>query len=190
MRALEEKILKEGKVFPGHVLNVGSFLNQQIDAAFMKEMGDEIARLFKDEGVTKILTVETSGIAIALAAAQSMGVNLVFAKKRQTANMDDSVYSANVYSYTHKREYKISVSKEYISAGERVLLVDDFLANGAALAGLVELCESAGACVVGCSVAIEKGFQQGGDNLRKKGYRVESLAIIDKMTDETLEFRK
>ncbi len=190
MRALEEKILKEGKVFPGHVLNVGSFLNQQIDAAFMKEMGDEIARLFKDEGVTKILTVETSGIAIALSAAQSMGVNLVFAKKRQTSNMDDSVYTANVYSYTHQREYKISVSKEYISAGERVLLVDDFLANGAALAGLVELCESAGAQVVGCSVAIEKGFQQGGDNLRKKGYRVESLAIIDKMTDDSLEFRK
>ncbi len=189
IKALEEKILKEGAVLPGNILKVGNFLNHQIDTAFLKEIGDEIARLYKDTGVNKILTIEASGIAIAVAAGFSMNVPVVFAKKHKSSNVEGDVYSSSVESFTHKTIYNIVVSKDYIGKDDRVLIVDDFLANGNALIGLTELVSNAGATVVGAAIAIEKGFQRGGDELRNRGMRVESLAIVERMTENSLEFR-
>lgn len=190
MKAMEEKILREGKVLPGGILKVGSFLNQQIDTDFLNQIGSEIARLFAGEEITKVLTIEASGIAIAAAAGISLGVPMVFAKKHKTSNVDGSVYSSVVHSFTHNTDYNIVVSRDYLLPGDKVLLVDDFLANGQALTGLMDLCQQAGAEVVGVSAAIEKGFQGGGDALRAKGVRVESLAVIDAMDDTIITFRK
>lgn len=189
MRAMEQKILNEGSVLPGGILKVGSFLNQQIDTAFLKEIGEEIARLFAADKVTKILTIESSGIAIAAAAGIEMGVPMVFAKKHKSSNVDGEVYSAVVHSFTKNTDYNVVVSRDYLTGADRVLLVDDFLAAGNAFFGLLELCRQAGAEVAGFSAAIEKGFQGGGDKLREKGYKVESLAVIEKMTDSGIEFR-
>lgn len=189
MQLMEEKILTEGKVLPGGILKVGSFLNQQIDTAFLKEMGVEIARLFQDAGVTKVLTIESSGIAIAAAAGMELGVPMVFAKKHKSSNVDGSTYTSVVHSYTHNTDYTIVVSSDYLCKGDVVLLVDDFLANGKALIGLCDLVEQAGAKLAGAAVAIEKGFQGGGDTLRTQGVRVESLAIIESMNDVSIAFR-
>lgn len=189
MKALEEKILKEGQILPGEILRVGSFLNQQIDSEFMFKIGEEIARLYKDENVTKILTIESSGIAIAMAAAFHMHVPVVFAKKGQSHNLTDNNYTSKVHSYTYDRDYAVLVSKEYIKGNERILMVDDFLAKGGALEGLIDLVNQSGATIVGAAVAIEKGYQGGGDALRKRGYRIESLAIIDEMGDNNIKFR-
>ena len=189
MKALEERILKEGTVLPGNILKVGSFLNHQIDVDFIMEMGQEIARLFADCGVTKVLTIESSGIAIAAAAGMAMGVPMVFAKKHKTSNVDGSTYSSVVHSYTHNTDYTVVVSSDYLLPGDHVLLVDDFLANGKALVGLIDLVNQAGATLVGAACAIEKGFQGGGDALRAQGVRVESLAIIESMSDEEITFR-
>ncbi len=190
MKALEERILKDGKVLPGHVLKVGNFLNHQIDTPFMMEMGKEIARIFEADKPTKILTIEASGIALGMAAAAAMDLPLVFAKKKKSINVEDDLYSTFVYSYTHNTEYQVVVSKENLLPGERVLIVDDFLANGNAIRGLIDLVNQAGGEVVGCTTAIEKGFQGGGDQLRAEGIKVESLAIVDEMTDHSLVFRK
>lgn len=190
MKALEEKILKEGKVLPGHILKVGGFLNHQVDAQFLMEMGKEIARLFADSKVNKILTIETSGIPIAFASATVMNVPMVFAKKHKSGNVSGGVYSTVVHSYTHGTDYTVIVSDEYLNSGDRVLIIDDFLANGKALIGLMDLVSQAGAETVGAAVAIEKGFQSGGDALRQEGIRVESLAIVDSMTDSEVIFRK
>ncbi len=190
MKALEEKILAEGKVYPGHILKVGSFLNHRLDVAFLMEMGEEICRLFKDEGITKIITIEASGIAIAMAAAVPMKVPVVFAKKNQSANLSPDNYTSKVHSYTHNRDYDIILSKEFLSGSDRVLIVDDFLANGKALKGLMDIVSQAGATTVGVAIAIEKGFQKGGDELRASGVRVESLAIVESMTDDSIVFRK
>jgi len=189
VKALEEKILKEGQILPGEILRVGSFLNQQIDSEFMFKIGEEIARLYKDENVTKILTIESSGIAIAMAAAFHMHVPVVFAKKGQSHNLTDNNYTSKVHSYTYDRDYAVLVSKEYIKGNERILMVDDFLAKGGALEGLIDLVNQSGATIVGAAVAIEKGYQGGGDALRKRGYRIESLAIIDEMGDNNIKFR-
>ena len=189
MKALEEKILREGIVLPGGVLKVGSFLNQQIDTAFLTSMGDEIARLFADCGVTKILTIEASGIAIAVAAGMKMNVPVVFAKKSKTSNVSGGVYSAKIHSFTPNNDYDAVVSRDYISENDTVLLVDDFLAVGNALKGLIDIVEQAGAKVAGAAIAIEKGFQHGGDELRAKGYRIESLAVIDSMDDSAIIYR-
>lgn len=189
MQLMEEKILTEGKVLSGGILKVGSFLNQQIDTAFLKEMGVEIARLFQDAGVTKVLTIESSGIAIAAAAGMELGVPMVFAKKHKSSNVDGSTYTSVVHSYTHNTDYTIVVSSDYLCKGDVVLLVDDFLANGKALIGLCDLVEQAGAKLAGAAVAIEKGFQGGGDTLRAQGVRVESLAIIESMNDVSIAFR-
>lgn len=189
IKALEEKILKEGQVLPGNILKVGGFLNQQIDVRFLQEMGKEIKRLFEGEGVTKILTIESSGIAIAVGAALFMDVPVVFAKKNKSKNVSGDVYSAKVESFTHGVVYDIVVSREYISPEDRVLIVDDFLANGKALLGLKKLIEDAGATIVGAAIAIEKGFQKGGANLRAAGMRVESLAIVESMSDAEVVFR-
>jgi xanthine phosphoribosyltransferase len=190
MKKMEEKILHEAKVLSGGVLKVGSFLNQQVDTHFMKEVGKEIARLYKDEGVTKILTIEASGIPIALAAGFEMEVPVVYAKKNRTSNVSGDAYSTPVKSFTHGVTNNVIVTKEYLSPDDRILIVDDFLAHGSALAGLIDITEQAGATLVGCAAAIEKGFQMGGDRLREKGYRVESLAIVDEMTDDEIVFRE
>ena len=188
MHLMEDKILKEGKVLPGGILKVGSFLNQQIDTTFLKETGEEIARLFEGEGINKIFTIESSGIAIATAAGIAMGVPVVFAKKHKTSNVDGDVFSTTVHSYTHGNDYQAVVSREYLTADDNILLVDDFLASGNALEGLLDLAAMAGAKVSGAATAIEKKFQGGGDKLRIRGYRVESLACILEMTDTEIVF--
>ncbi len=190
MKLMEEKILRDGKVLPGGILKVGSFLNQQIDTAFLKQMGQEIARLFEGTGVTKVMTIEASGIAIAAAAGMELNVPMVFAKKHKTSNVDGSVYTSCVHSFTHNTDYTIVISSDYLLPSDKVLLVDDFLANGNALNGLIDLIHQAGAELVGVSAAIEKGFQGGGDALRAQGVRVESLAVIDSMDDTSIVFRE
>ncbi len=189
MKKMEEKILQEGTILPGGVLKVGSFLNQQIDTPFMKEIGEEIARMYEGDEITRILTIESSGIPIAVSAGFAMGLPVVYAKKNKTSNISGDCYSTMVHSFTHGNNNNVIVAKEYIKPDDKILIVDDFLAHGSAIAGLIEIVEQAGATVVGCVAAIEKGFQMGGDALRKKGYRVESLAIIEEMTDTEIYFR-
>lgn len=188
MELLKEKITHYGKVFPGNILKVDNFLNHQVDTALLMEMGKEFGRLFRGEKITRILTIESSGIAIAAFAAYEMQVPMVFAKKSKTKNISAKVYTSKVMSYTHNTVYDIIVSTEYLKKGDRVLIIDDFLANGKALMGLIDVCNQAGATVVGCGIAIEKSFQGGGNELRKQGIRIESLAKIASMTDETLVF--
>lgn len=190
MIALENKILREGKVLEGHVLKVGSFLNQQLDVDFLMEMGKEIDRIYKNDGVTKLLTVESSGIAVAVAAGAVMHLPVVFAKKNKSSNVSGEVFSANVHSYTHNKDYDIVVASEYLNKDDKIVIIDDFLANGKALEGLIEIVNQSGAQLIGATCAIEKGFQGGGDRLRKQGVRVESLAVIDEMTPEKIVFRK
>lgn len=188
MKELEERIARDGVVKPGGVLKVDSFLNHQCDVALMDRMGAEWARLFADAPINKILTIEASGIGIACVAARHFGdVPVVFAKKAQSVNLDGGQYSASVYSYTKRREYPVIVGKRFLSPADRVLIIDDFLANGCALDGLISICESAGAGVEGVGIAIEKGFQGGGDRLRARGVRVESLARVVSMDSETGE---
>ena len=185
MKALEDKILHEGKVFPGNILKVSSFLNHQLDVDFLMAMGKEIARLYADTKIDKILTIEASGIAIAVAAAAHMHVPVVFAKKNKTTNILADVYSSEVASYTHNTVYQVVVSKEHLKENENILIIDDFLANGCALQGLVAICQAAGATVEGIGIVIEKGFQIGGQIIRNLGIQLESLAIIDAMDSET-----
>ena len=188
MKALEDRILKEGSVLPGAVLKVGSFLNVQIDPAFTMEMGREIARLFAQSGASKILTIETSGIPLAFAAGVALQIPVVFAKKSRSSNLGADVYAARVQSYTHQQTYEAVVERAYLSTKDCLLLIDDFLANGEALLGLLSLASSAGAKVCGAAVAIEKAFQGGGEKIRGMGVRVESLARIASMTDHSLQF--
>lgn len=187
MDLLKEKIVKEGQVYPGNILKVDCFLNHQIDCTFLREVGKEFHRLFKDEGVNKILTIEASGIAIGTVVAQEFGCPLVFAKKNKTKNIAGNVYSSSVESFTHSTTYNIIVSEKFLNPGDKVLIVDDFLAVGNALKGLIDLVKQSGAELAGCGTVIEKGYQHGGDALREAGIRVESLAIIDSMNDETGE---
>ena len=189
MKLLEEKILKEGKVLPGNILKVGSFLNHQLDVRFLMQMGEEIARLYKDSGANKILTIETSGIPIAFAAGYYLNVPVVFAKKHKTDNLSGDMYSTVVHSYTHGTDYTVVVENSYLSENDSVLIVDDFLANGEALKGLIRICGESGAEIAGAAIAIEKGFQKGGAEIRSMGIRVESLAIVDSMTDDSITFR-
>ncbi len=190
LKALEDKILKEGNVLPGNILKVDCFLNHSIDVYFLLEMGKEIAELYKDDSVNKILTIETSGIPIAFAAAQYMNVPVVFAKKNKSGNISEDVYSSRVTSFTKKNVYDAIVSKEFLSEEDNVLIIDDFLAKGNALNGLIDIIGQAGASFAGCAIAIEKGFQGGGDALREKGIRVDSLAIVESMTEDSLTFRR
>lgn len=189
MKLLEERILADGKVFPGEVLKVGGFLNHLIDDGLLEEIGKEIHALFGADGVTKIMTIEASGIAIACYAARHFHVPVLFAKKSKTSNISSDCYTAEVKSYTHGNVNSVFVEKEYLKKGDRVLITDDFLAHGEALKGMISLVDQAGAELVGCAIAIEKGFQGAGDQLRREGVRVESLAIIDAMTDESVTFR-
>lgn len=184
MKLLEQRIVKDGIVLPGDVLKVNSFLNHMIDVKFIAELGKEFYRLYSDCGVNKILTIESSGIGIACLTAQFFDAPVVFAKKSKTSNIASDVWSAAAHSFTHGNDYTAIVSKEFLGKGDRVLIVDDFLANGAALNALISICQSAGAEVAGCGIVIEKLYQGGGDMLRKKGVRVESLAKISSMTED------
>ena len=187
MKLLEERIRKDGTVKAGNVLKVDSFLNHQMDIDLFNEMGKEWARLFADRKITKILTVEASGIGIACVAAQHFHVPVVFAKKSQSVNIDGEVYSTKIESFTHKRVYDVIVSKKFLHPEDHILIIDDFLANGCALEGLIDIVNKAGASVEGVGLAVEKGFQKGGDLIRSKGIRVESLAIVESMDDKTGE---
>lgn len=187
MKLLEERIRKDGTVKEGNVLKVDSFLNHQMDIDLFNEMGKEWARLYAGCPITKILTVEASGIGIACVAAQHFGVPVVFAKKTQSLNIDGEVYSTKIQSFTHKRVYDVIVSKKFIKPEDHILIIDDFLANGCALEGLLEIVHAAGATVEGIGIAVEKGFQKGGDMIRAKGIRVESLAIVESMDAATGE---
>lgn len=189
MKLLEERILKDGKIKEGNVLKVDSFLNHQIDVELLNLLGKEWKRLFEKDNITKILTIEASGIGLACIAAQHFGVPVVFAKKTQTKNIAGDTYKSRVESFTHGKVYDILVSKEFLKPEDRVLIIDDFLAKGSALEGLSKLVVDAGATLVGAGIAIEKGFQDGGNLIRSRGIRVESLAIIDKMADGKIVFR-
>ncbi len=189
MNCVEQKILELGVVKEGNVLKVDSFLNHQMDITLFNEMGKEWKRRFADTTVTKILTIEASGIGIACIAAQYFGVPVVFAKKSKSINIDGETYSAEVESFTHKNINKIIVSKKFLSSDDHVLIIDDFLANGCALQGLISIVGAAGATVAGIGIAVEKGFQVGGRMIRNLGYHLESLAIIDGMDDATGEIR-
>ena len=188
MKLLEERILKDGKVKPGGILKVDSFLNHQIDTSLLYEMALEVKRLYEGERIDKVLTVEASGIAIASMVGFVLGCPIVFAKKSKSRNIADDVYSCDVPSFTHGNVNTVIVSKEYLHAGERILLVDDFLATGAALKGLRAIVEQAGGTVVGAVCEIEKEFQGGGNELRAEGMRVDALAKIAEMSDSSLSF--
>ena len=189
MKMLEERIRRDGVVKSADVLKVDSFLNHQIDIDLLDAMGAEWKRLFDDVPLTKILTIEASGIGIACIAARHFGVPVVFAKKAQSINLDGVVYATRIKSFTHGREFDVIVAKRCLSPDDHVLLIDDFLANGCALNGLIEIVEEAGATVEGIGIAVEKGFQGGGDALRRRGYRLESLAIVEEMNPETGDIR-
>ena len=183
MKLLEDRIKNDGIVKAGNVLKVDSFLNHQMDIELFNKMGEEFFRLFSGENVTKILTIEASGIGIACIAAQYFHVPVIFAKKSQTKNIDGDVYTSKVLSFTHGKEYDIIVSKKYLNPEDRILIIDDFLARGSALLGLTKLVSDSGATLVGAGIAVEKGFQEGGALIRSTGVRVESLAIIKSMDE-------
>ena len=185
MQYLEDKIRKEGKVYPGDILKVDSFLNHQMDISAFRKMAQEFKRLFDGENVTKILTIEASGIGLACIAGEEFGVPVLFAKKSKTKNIAGDVYKTTVKSYTHGILSDIIVSKEYLLPTDRILIIDDFLANGAALGGLIDLVEQSGATLIGAGIAVEKAFQPGGDLIRSRGVRVESLARVKSMNGET-----
>ncbi|MEE1045303.1 MAG: xanthine phosphoribosyltransferase [Olegusella sp.] len=190
MQLLEDRILQEGVVLPGGVLKVGSFLNQKIDQRLLRDMALEVERLYQGLDINKVLTIESSGIAIASAVAMEMDVPMVFAKKHKTSNVDGDVLTAMVHSFTHGTDYQIVVSSDYLTSDDRVLLVDDFLAMGNSLKGLAKLVDEANATLIGAAVSVEKCFQGGGDELRANGMRVEALAGIASMeNDGTITFR-
>ncbi len=190
MQLLKQKILQDGVVKSDSVLKVDSFLNHQMDIELFNEIGKEFARRFADAPINKILTIESSGIGIASITAQYFGVPVVFAKKAQSINLDGDMYTTKVESFTHRRVYDVILSKKFLSPGDHVLLVDDFLANGCALLGLIDLVLEAGATIEGAGIVIEKGFQQGGKIIRERGIRLESLAIVESMSPGNLVFRE
>ena len=192
MNFLEERILKDGTVKEGNVLKVDNFLNHQMDPALLDRIGEEFHERFKNKPITKILTIEASGIAIAYAVARCFGVPMVFAKKAKSINIDGDMYTAEVESFTHKNKNQVIVSKKFLTSDDKVLIIDDFLANGCALQGLISITEAAGATVEGIGIVIEKGFQYGGRSIRNLGYQLESLAIVDEMDAErkTVKFRE
>ena len=192
MNFLEERIVKDGLVKEGNVLKVDTFLNHQMDVELLDEIGKEFHRRFSDLKITKVLTIEASGIAIAYSVARCFGVPMVFAKKAKSVNIDGEMYTAEVESFTHKNKNQVIVSKKVLSSEDRILIVDDFLANGCALQGLISIAEDAGASVEGIGIVIEKGFQYGGRSIRNLGYRLESLAIVESMdaSTHTIVFRE
>mgnify|MGYP004449064391 FL=1 len=189
MQLLKERILKDGTVKPGNVLKVDSFLNHQMDIALINEIGKEFKRRFQDRNINKILTIEASGIGIACIVAQYFDAPVVFAKKAKSINLDGEMYCTKVESFTHKRTFDVILSKKFLGPEDHVLLIDDFLANGCALMGLIDIVKESGASLEGAGIVIEKGFQDGGRKIREMGIQLESLAIIDSMTDDSVTFR-
>lgn len=191
MKLLEQRILEDGQVRPGNVLKVDCFLNHQLDVGLLDQIGAEFYQIFKDDGINKILTIEASGIAIACMTARHFNVPVVFAKKAKSKNIDGDVYTSTVHSYTYGRDYDITLAQKFLGPQDRVLILDDFLANGKAMNGLLDVCRQAGASVGGIGICIEKGFQPGGAELRAAGYKLASLAIVDSMDDNgELTFRE
>ena len=190
MKLLEQRILQQGQVRPGNVLKVDCFLNHQLDVELLDAIGAEFYRIFKGDGVNKILTIEASGIAIACMTARHFGVPVVFAKKAKSRNIDGDVFTSTVHSYTYGRDYEITLAKKFLGPDDTVLILDDFLANGKAMKGLLDVCQQAGCKVAGIGICIEKGFQPGGAELRAAGYKLASLAIVDEMDDTSLRFRE
>jgi xanthine phosphoribosyltransferase len=190
MKLLEERIKEDGQVRPGNILKVDSFLNHQLDVALLEQLGKEFYEKFKDKNITRILTIEASGIALACLTAQYFKVPVVFAKKAKSKNLDGELYTSTVHSYTYGKDFTVTLSKKFLSKEDTVLLIDDFLAVGKAMRGLIDICNQAEAEIAGIGIAIEKGFQSGGKELRETGYDVYSLAIVDEMNDEGMIYFK
>ena len=184
MKLLEERIRKDGQVRPGNILKVDSFLNHQLDVELLEQLGKAFYEEFKDKGITRILTIEASGIALACLAAQYFKVPVVFAKKAKSKNLDGELYTSTVHSFTYGKDFTVTLAKKFLSKEDTVLLIDDFLAVGKAMRGLIDICNQAEANIAGIGIAIELGYQSGGRELREAGYEVYSLAIVDEMTDE------
>jgi len=190
MELLKDRIIRDGIVKDNNIIMVDSFLNHQLDIKLLNEIGKEFYKRFKDKDINKILTIEASGIAIAAIAAQYFNVNVVFAKKTLSTNLDDNTYESKVFSYTKNETYTVRVAKKFLDEKDRILIVDDFLANGMALEGLIDIACQANAKIEGIGIVIEKGFQKGGDNIRKRGLDLESLVIIDEVKDKSITFRQ
>lgn len=190
MEALEQRICQEGRILPGNIIKVDGFLNHQVDARFLGELADEFAKIFDLTGITKILTAEASGIALATICSYKYGVPMVFAKKAKSDNIEGGLYMSEIFSYTYKKTVTLICAKDWITADDKVLVVDDFMANGEAMRGLLDIVKMSGAELLGIGCAIEKGFQHGGDKLREAGYPLKSLAIIDKADENGFVFRK
>ena len=190
MEALEQRICQEGRILPGHIIKVDGFLNHQVDTKFLGELADEFARQFDISRATKILTAEASGIALAAICSYKYGIPMVFAKKAKSDNIEGGLYMSEIFSYTYKKKVTLICAKDWITADDKVFIVDDFMANGEAMRGLLDIVNQAGAELIGIGCAIEKGFQHGGDKIRQDGYPLKSLAIIEKADENGFEFRK
>ena len=190
MQQLKDRIIKEGRVLPGNIIKVDGFLNHRVDTALMCDIADEFAKYFDVNNITMVLTAEASGIALATICAQRYGVPLVFAKKAKSDNIEGGLYQSDIFSYTYKKKVTLLVSQDWITKDDRVLIIDDFMAKGYAMRGLIDIVNKAGATLAGIGVAVEKGFQDGGDSLRREGYPIKSLAIIDSVEDGVIRFRE
>ena len=190
MQQLKDRIIKEGRVLPGNIIKVDGFLNHRVDTALMSDMADEFAKYFDVKNITMVLTAEASGIALATICAQRYGVPMVFAKKAKSDNIEGGLYQSDIFSYTYKKKVTLLVSQDWITKDDRVLVIDDFMAKGYAMRGLIDIVNKAGATLAGIGVAVEKGFQDGGDSLRREGYPIKSLAIIDSVEDGVIRFRE
>ena len=190
MQQLKDRIVREGRVLPGNIVKVDGFLNHRVDTAFMGELADEFARYFDTNNITMVLTAEASGIALATVCAQKYGVPMVFAKKAKSDNIEGGLYQSDIFSYTYKKKFTLIVAQEWMGPDDKVLIIDDFMAKGYAMRGLIDIVQKSGAQLMGIGVAVEKGFQDGGDSLRREGYDVHSLAIIDAVDGDQIVFRE
>lgn len=190
MQLLKDRIMREGRVLPGNIVKVDGFLNHRVDTAFMEELADEFARHFDTKNITMVLTAEASGIALATICAHKYGVPMVFAKKAKSDNIEGGLYQSEIFSYTYKKKFTLIVAQEWLGPNDKVLIIDDFMAKGYAMRGLIDVVNKSGAQLMGIGVAVEKGFQDGGDSLRREGYDVHSLAIIDGVEDGKIVFRE
>ena len=190
MQQLKDRIIKEGRVLPGNIIKVDGFLNHRVDTALMCDIADEFAKYFDVNNITMVLTAEASGIALATICAQRYGVPMVFAKKAKSDNIEGGLYQSDIFSYTYKKKVTLLVSQDWITKDDRVLIIDDFMAKGYAMRGLIDIVNKAGATLAGIGVAVEKGFQDGGDSLRREGYPIKSLAIVDSVEDGVIRFRE
>ena len=190
MQQLKERILREGRVLPGNIIKVDGFLNHRVDTALMRDLADEFAKYFDVKNITMVLTAEASGIALATICAERYGVPMVFAKKAKSDNIEGGLYQSDIFSYTYKKKVTLLVSQDWITKDDKVLIIDDFMAKGYAMRGLIDIANKAGAQLAGIGVAVEKGFQDGGDSLRREGYPIKSLSVIDSAENGVIRFRE